>query len=660
MFSSRSLLVLGCYLLLRTSALSLPQLRQSASDSLKSTATKANTLSPLAPFEGLGSILPDRDSLNFIGRRIIRWGDNSSITDLAWQIPGAYVRDLGSPGQPSQLNLRGLGWYNLAILVDGRLVNEPLLGVANLNLFPLEAIDRIEYESGARAFLYGLNGTGGTVNITTQNYYTNRPYSKIRYSEGGYSYLSTDGIYSQNLLHGVNFTAGFQRRTLDGRFPNSDYDAWNVRVKLRYLLSNRVNLILSESYNRTEVGLNGGVDLSKTAPANVFDELRATMRNTDSFEKVRRHDLTGTLGFRLLGDSLDVSSATVYYSNNLREYRDEENRAHPNGILIRSDHRSAWYGIKLTQQIKEGGNQISLNGELQRREINESPNVGIRIENSLSFSGKDELSFSNLIGAAFGRYDRFRGEDFVSYGADAKLQFLPGLTGFAGYSVSYRTPTLEELYWVGSGISRQSPLQKAKHRLVEAGILSHVGEILELRAAYFHRRVSDAIIAEALETNSIFSSILVRNIPQEILEGVDGSVGVKIWKFSGQGIFSFLTHHREGIEKRIYPKFSANGEMAIRTELFGDHLDLKVGVRGKFFTEQYGEQLNPEAMMYAENHVSTFGPSSSADLFLVGKVGNAFLHLSVENITDERYMLTPYFPMQNRKVRFGVAWEFLD
>lgn len=65
-------------------------------------------------------------------------------------------------------------------------------------------------------------------------------------------------------------------------------------------------------------------------------------------------------------------------------------------------------------------------------------------------------------------------------------------------------------------------------------------------------------------------------------------------------------------------------------------------------------------MMYVENTWIDIDQHGSADLFLVGKVGSAYFHILVENLTNQRYMLTPFFPMQDRKIRFGVEWEFLD
>jgi outer membrane cobalamin receptor len=615
------------------------------------------------PLETVGSILGEGDSTKAIKRTSLRWGDYSYLGDVLWEIPGAFIRDLGSTGQPSQLTLRGLGWHEIAVLVDGRPANEPLTGTANLNLFPIQSIQRIEYQTGVRGFLYGFNGTGGTLNIITEDFYTNRPYSRIRYSEGGYSFLSLDGILSQNLTRRLNFSAAFQRRTLDGRFPNSNYDAWNLRVKLRYLPSDHVNLVVSEVYNQTEVGLNGGVDLTKTPPAYIFDELRATVENTDSYEKVHRHDLTATLDLRWLEDSTVVSRATAYYSNNLREYRDEENRPDPNGIFIQSDHRTAWYGLKLSQDFQKWGNQISLGAEIQKQQVLESPNVGVRDETLANFTGKVELDVPLLKPAVFARYDRYRGEHLGSYGADAKLVILPWLSAYGGYSVSYRMPTIQELYEHGipQGSSDSILVQeKERHTLVQAGIETQVADLLELRGSYFHRRIENAIIADALALPGVFPSALIHNIPEEILEGVDGSITLKVWRFLGTGTWTYLVQRQDGIEKQTYPKFSASGEIAYRQVLFENHLDLKVGLRGRFFTCDFGEQYNPETMMYVQNTTAELNRNGSADLFLVGKIGSAYVHVILENITGQQYMLTPFYPMTPQKIRFGIEWEFLD
>ena len=633
--------------------------RLPASHDSTSTQSKADSLPPLRPFQTASSILSAGDSLNVIKRTTVRWGDYSYLGDLLWEIPGAFIRDLGSAGQPSQLTLGGLGWHEIAVFVDGRSMNEPLTGTMNLNLLPIEAIQRIEYQTGARAFLYGLNSTGGAINVITQDFNTSHPYSRIRYSEGGYGFTSLDGIFAQNLTRRLDLAAAFQRQTLDGRFPNSNYDAWNVRLKLRYLLSDRANLVLSEVYNQTEAGLNGGVDLSKTLPSDVFDELRATMVNTDSYEKVHRHDITATMAYRWLGDSSVVSTATAYYSHNRREYRDEENRPNPNGIFIQSNHSTAWYGVKLNQDFQEWGSQVSLGAEIQKRKVTESPNVGIHDETAASLTGKVELGIPVVKPAVFARYDHYRGESFGSYGADVKWVLVPGLSVFGGHSTSYRTPTIQELYWQSEKLWGFVS-EKEKHELAEAGILAHISDMFKLRATYFHRRIDNAIVAKHGTAAEYPPSWSILNISEEVVQGVDGSATLKVGRFSGEGTWTYLTDRRGSVETRIYPKFCTSGEIAYRQELFDGHLDLKLGLRGKFFTSDFGESYNPETMMYVQNLDAELNQHGSADLFLVGKIGSAYIHFMLENITNEQYMLTPFYPMPPQKIRFGIEWEFLD
>jgi outer membrane cobalamin receptor len=616
----------------------------------------------LRPFQTASSILSAEDSLDVIKRTTVTWGNFSYLGDLLWEIPGVFIRDLGSAGQPSQLTLGGLGWHETAVFVDGRIMNEALTGTMNLNLLPLEAIQRIEYQTGARAFLYGLNSTDGALNIITQNFNTNRPYSRIRYSEDGYGFTSLDGIFSQNFTRRFNLATGFQHQSLDGRFPNSNYDGWNVRLKLRYLLSDRANLVLSEIYNQTEVGLNGGVDLTKTAPSDVFDELRATMVNTDSYEKVHRHDITATMAYRWLGDSSVVSSATAYYSHNLREYRDEENRPNPNGIFIQSNHTTAWYGMKLNQDLQEWGSQVSLGAEIQKRKVIESPDVGVQDETDASLTGKMEFGIPVVKPAVFARYDHYRGESFGSYGADVKWVVVPGVSVFGGYSTSYRTPTIQELYWRGEGLDG-IVRQKEKHELVEVGILDHASDMFEFRASFFHRRITNMIVAYSQGSGIIpwiFPPATLQNVPERTLSGLDGRLAFKAGPILGGGTWTLFTPTTEYSRQRIYPEFSVSGEIAYRQLLFQDHLDLKVGLKGKFFTSNFGELYNPETMVYVENGMAELNQQGSADFFVVGKIGSAYVHFMLENITDEQYMLTPFYPMPPRKIRFGIEWEFLD
>jgi outer membrane cobalamin receptor len=262
----------------------------------------------------------------------INFSDYKYVGDLLSTTAGIFIRDLGSPGQLNGITIGGVDGRGIAFMSDGILLNEPLTGIFNPHLLPTENIERLEVISGTQSFLYGLNSTGGAINVITKSKKALHPYSRLRYSESGYDYGYIDGLVSQDIIRGFNVTMGFQHVTSGVRFPNSDDDSWNGRIKLRYNLSSRLNLFLSEDYNQTRLGLNGGVDT--TTPADLrYDMFGAILRNTDSYEKITRHDLQLGAAVRAFDDSAAVSTLTIYHSTNFREYRDEENRPFSNGIF---------------------------------------------------------------------------------------------------------------------------------------------------------------------------------------------------------------------------------------------------------------------------------------------------------------------------------------
>ena len=101
------------------------------------------------------------------------------------------------------------------------------------------------------------------------------------------------------------------------------------------------------------------------------------------------------------------------------------------------------------------------------------------------------------------------------------------------------------------------------------------------------------------------------------------------------------------------------GLCTYKNELVNGNLELKIGFRGRYISQQSGMAPLDESGLYVPYVLlQSFGPSGTADFFVIGKLGDAYLHLIWENLSDNQYMLTPFYPMYARNVRFGVSWEF--
>ena len=196
---------------------------------------------------GMGTIAVDQDTTEWFASRFI-WSDARYAGDLFRLTPGIFLRELGTAGQPSEITAEGVGWRGLPVLFDGRPLNDPVTGTFNLYDFPMEFIDRIELWEGPEAFFAAQGGTGLTMNMVARQYNTGRPITKIRFVQGPYEHLLTDALFTQNIVRNLNLTFGVQRQVTDGRFVNTGFDSWNVRTRLRYNLSERLNLALTDLY----------------------------------------------------------------------------------------------------------------------------------------------------------------------------------------------------------------------------------------------------------------------------------------------------------------------------------------------------------------------------------------------------------------------------
>lgn len=605
------------------------------------------------------------DSTKFLTSEDLNFLDYRYLGDILETMPGVFIRHQQSEGQYNQLNLRGIDWRAIAITMNGRVLNDPASGIYNLYHHSPEYADRIELVSGPRAFLYSLNSTGGAINLLTKNYNSNRPLSKINYAETAYNYQFSDGTFSQNISRRVNFTFGFQHQSTEGKYPASVHDAWNMRVKLRYNLSRHFNIILSEYLTHAQTDLNGGVDPVKTGVhAFAFDRIRAVMRNYDAYEKINRHDVDLTLVGTILGDTTNVTMLSFYYSNQLREYRDGPQRPNfpSSGVIISSDHRTSWMGALFTQDYHTAHQRFNLGANLELRQVEGSPNIGRRRNVIGSIWAKEEFVLSEMVLlAAFGRYDRYLHKHGVGIGADATLKIGEAVSLFGGISRSKRFPTYQELYWNDSTVTRANAIRPETHYTAELGLRLRIVPEIDVRLAYFHRTVNDPIRLRQLGQRVIFPRIEFANGGKLATNGVEMKLLARLWVLTLEGTGMFLLQQDEsGAMLDRSPRLSANGGIYYWQHLFNNNLNLKIGLRGRYLSGSRGEEFNPEVLAYVESIGPRLGYGSSIDGVLIAAIGNAYVQFMWENLTNARYYITPYYPVLDRAIKFGISWQFLD
>jgi len=612
----------------------------------------------LIPLSLVGSLDRNLHSYNVLPDSVIDFLDYKYFGDLLSFTHGVFIRDLGSPGQLHGLTLYGLDARAIAVMSDGILLNEPLTGIFDLNLYPTENIERLELIRGSRAFLYGLNSTGGAINVVTKSKKAITPESRIRYSQWAFNYGFVDGMISQDVLRGLNVTAGLQHTTTDGKFDNSGYDYWNARVKIRYNLSSNIAVYVSEIYSQSQLGLNGGVDLSQTERGNEFSQFQAIVRNDDSYEKITRHDLQLGGSARLFNDTTSVTSLSFYFSNNFREYRDNERRT--SSTLVMQDHTSEWFGIKLTQNITVKNVFLDIGAEIQRRGTIASSTTSQHLSTAKSIYGKAEVApLPQISAAVYGRVDDYQSIFRFSYGGDATARPIPWFELFAGYSHSFRFPTIQEQYWKDSTFfPLQSSFAPETHDFSEGGIRILYPPTLSCEVSYFSRTISDAILPMFTVPGTPFPPVILGTEERFKLTGLSGKATIRWWFLLAEGNALYLTTETQS--EYSLPRLTASGGVYYWNKLFNNHLDLKVGFRGRFVSAYYGMEYNPQVQHFTGRSSNKMKAIGVGDFVLLSHIGDAYVHFSMENLLARKYYLTPVFPQFERTVRFGLHWTFLN
>ena len=94
----------------------------------------------------------------------------NNLSDLLQQVTGIDVRRRGVGGVQGDLYIRGGGFDQTLLLIDGMKMDDAQTGHHTLNMIiPLYLIERIEIIKGPAARIFGQNAFNGAINIVTKD-----------------------------------------------------------------------------------------------------------------------------------------------------------------------------------------------------------------------------------------------------------------------------------------------------------------------------------------------------------------------------------------------------------------------------------------------------------------------------------------------------------
>lgn len=599
-----------------------------------STITINAIVDTLIPIQGI----PLTDVSTIISKRTFLFENYRYAGDLLRSFSMNFIKDFGFVGYPNETFIYGVGNSGISYLQDGVFWNNRYTNSLDLNLIQSENIDSIEIVPSPRGFLYGPYNNPVTVNFITRDFIPPVPYARIKYYQGPDGEAMIDGKFSAMIAKRWNYSFQLTNRSKDETYANTDLSLWQFNTKLKYFLSNSVNLQAYYYYVDKEQGLNGGVDydsLSRSSDdpnADLYDPIFAPVVYPNQKLDIMQHNV----GLRTLAKPFDNSQLdlTVYYRYGLDEYRNIRD-----SLNFGRDYTNKSFGTVINYlqtlsifTLQVLGDYESTNSELYWVE-----------DNYLNSDTFKRFSFGGVLTAAFFNnyiqtsiYYKQNYWDEVDYWDKQEIR-LNGI----GADIIF-LPEYDQSLYVGYSL-RESRSEEENVPAFEIGTRYKNSQLL-FDAKYFY--------------NEHFYESHLEIIPpwRFYIQTVKGLGLILNYKFWILLLETNTSYYFEIDEMRTVnlPEWQFVGGLYINDLFFNTNLDLKAGL--KF----YYKGKTDLAFDYWGS-VGSVEPTNKLDFNLAGEIKKvAIFYFQWENLFNNLYYTTPYYPMPERNIKFGLAWELFN
>jgi len=168
-------------------------------------------------------------TLHIITAAAIKNSAATNVGALLKQVAGVDIRTRGTAGSQADLYIRGGGFDQTLLIIDGIKMDESQTGHHTLNAaLPLEVIQRIEIVKGPAARVFGQNDFTGTSNIVTKKKLENTVITQVE--AGSFGQLN-GAITVGKEYENTSFIAHVSALTSDGYRTNTDYKNYNYFLK---------------------------------------------------------------------------------------------------------------------------------------------------------------------------------------------------------------------------------------------------------------------------------------------------------------------------------------------------------------------------------------------------------------------------------------------
>lgn len=612
------------------------------------------------------NIKPLNDGANvfIINNASIKLTDYRYSGDIIQLFPFSFLQDLGSLGQPAEMQLYGTGYSGVSYMRDGIPLNNRWQNSFDLYHIQSESVDSIELISLTSGFMHGSMNNPVAVNFISKDKINRRPYSRIRFYQASDEEGLADVIYSGLVLPRTNITFEVSSQSINSRggSDNKDYNMglgnWQASGLVRYLLAEKINLRATYNYLRSEVKLNGGL----RPEFGLYNASTAEAVYKNRFQRTTRHDYSAGILAEFIQNS--YSEFTVYYQSNRNDFKQDKKNLSEIIPTVVDTSKTRTYGILARQSVSTSLIDFDVAARFEKIDFD----AQVLRENystaEYSLSASAVLRFNEyVIPKIYVKHLNYDGVSYPGFGGEVKINAGTGFHVFAGAS-SFKQPfsIIERELLPSFDVS-----MKKNIGTIEAGF-DYSNSYLSSRCSYFY--YSDdkfsVPLLSAPEDSLIISEVSSINTRSITRQGINLLQDIKIWKLLISGNASYYFNSADN-DLSSLPSFNFKGGIYYLDTLFESSLYLKAGLNYYYIGSKSYYIIDFERSLTAAFYTDftriggNVPASHRLDIFAAGTIQkNATVYFVYENILDNNYYIAPYYPMNAGGMRIGIAWEFMD
>jgi len=558
-------------------------------------------------------------TINVITSEQIKNSAAVNLADVLQQVAGVDIRRRGTGGSQADLYIRGGGFDQTLLLIDGVKMDDAQTGHHTMNAaLPIEVIERIEIVKGPAARVFGQNAFTGAINIVTKKNLENTVSANLEV--GSFNQLNgnvTAGVElaeSSHILHAGKVSSGGYRE-------NSDYDNSNYFYK--------------STLNKNALP----IDLIATFMERRFGAQNFYTNNPSFNEYEETQNSLVALSTSIVKDRFKIQPR-IYWRRNqdiflLRRFEPEFYRNFHINNKIGAEANASYvsklgitgFGIDLSQYYLSSNNL----GDRQRFMAT------MFLEHKFNLvDGRLDIT----PGAALTYYSDF---DFQAFpGLDVGYEITPDLRAYGNVGYTYRIPTYTDLYYNDPVTSGNPDLEPEEAFAQELGI-KYLGKRLSVTLAVFNRDSENLIdYVRDSPDEDIFTATNIREVNTRGLEFDTG------YNFLVGNFIQTFTIGYSYIEDDIFEQDEDLSRYSLNT------------LRHQFITRLSNRFLKH----LSTNIVYKYGERNNGDDFnvldfsLIYSFKQLEFTFTASNILDEDYIETGFVPMPPSNVLFGFRYNF--